>query len=115
MLKMIDYGVDGIMIGRAAQGNPWIFREIDHYLRTGDKLALPTLEEIHKIVIYHVSQIHKFYGEKQGVRIARKHISWYCQKIKQNSLYKSINQIVTAKEQILALNNLFGSEKRFAA
>ena len=110
-----DYGVDGIMIGRAAQGNPWIFREIDHYLRTGDKLALPTLEEIHKIVIYHVSQIHKFYGEKQGVRIARKHISWYCQKIKQNSLYKSINQIVTAKEQILALNNLFGSEKRFAA
>ena len=69
----------------------------------------------HKIVIYHVSQIHKFYGEKQGVRIARKHISWYCQKIKQNSLYKSINQIVTAKEQILALNNLFGSEKRFAA
>ena len=75
-----EYGVDGIMIGRAAQGNPWIFREVDHYLKTGERLMPPNLKEIRDVVITHINQIHKFYGEKQGVRIARKHISWYGQK-----------------------------------
>lgn len=110
-----EYGVDGIMIGRAAQGNPWIFREVDHYLKTGERLMPPNLKEIRDVVITHINQIHKFYGEKQGVRIARKHISWYGQKKYINSSYKPINQMNSANMQISALNNLFDFEKRFAA
>ena len=72
------YGVDGVMIGRAAQGNPWVFQEMSHYLKTGNKLLPPTLKQIHDIIIRHITHIHRFYGERQGVRIARMHIAWYC-------------------------------------
>ena len=70
-------GVDGLLIGRAAQGRPWIFREVEHYLRTGQLLAAPTLDEIESTLLEHVQALHEFYGEVMGVRIARKHVGWY--------------------------------------
>ncbi|MBQ56961.1 MAG: tRNA dihydrouridine synthase DusB [Pseudomonadaceae bacterium] len=70
-------GVDGLLIGRAAQGRPWIFREIEHYLRTGEKLAAPSLMEVESILLEHLAALHAFYGEVMGARIARKHVGWY--------------------------------------
>ena len=75
---VLDYtGADGVMIGRAAQGRPWIFREIEHYLATGAMLATPRCGEIHQILRRHLADLYAFYGEATGVKIARKHISWY--------------------------------------
>ncbi|MGH8434114.1 MAG: tRNA dihydrouridine synthase DusB [Pseudomonas sp.] len=70
-------GADALLIGRAAQGRPWIFREIEHYLRTGIKLPAPTLYEVERILLEHLAELHSFYGEVMGVRIARKHVGWY--------------------------------------
>jgi tRNA-dihydrouridine synthase B len=70
-------GVDGLLIGRAAQGRPWIFREIEHYLRTGEQLPAPGLFEVERILLEHLTALHAFYGDVMGVRIARKHVSWY--------------------------------------
>ena len=70
-------GVQGLMIGRAAQGNPWIFREIQSYLATGIIAKPPTLLEISQIMVEHLQALHQFYGPVQGVRVARKHIAWY--------------------------------------
>ncbi|MDV6318868.1 tRNA dihydrouridine synthase DusB [Chromohalobacter sp. HP20-39] len=75
---VLDYTkADAVMIGRGAQGNPWIFREIEHYLRTGDHLAHPTPTEIAAVMHHHLEALHAFYGEHMGVRIARKHMGWY--------------------------------------
>ncbi|NMZ68439.1 tRNA-U20-dihydrouridine synthase [Pseudomonas peli] len=70
-------GADGLLIGRAAQGRPWIFREIEHYLRTGEQLPAPSLLEVERILLEHLTALHAFYGDVMGVRIARKHVSWY--------------------------------------
>lgn len=70
-------GADGLMIGRAAQGRPWIFREIAHYLATGEVLPPPRVTEIHTVLRRHLADLYDFYGEETGVKIARKHISWY--------------------------------------
>ncbi|TIH09921.1 tRNA dihydrouridine synthase DusB [Pseudomonas leptonychotis] len=70
-------GADGLLIGRAAQGRPWIFREIEHYLRTGEHLPAPSLLEVERILLEHLAALHAFYGDVMGVRIARKHVSWY--------------------------------------
>ena len=70
-------GADGLLIGRAAQGRPWIFREIEHYLRTGEQLSAPSLLEVERILLEHLAALHAFYGDVMGVRIARKHVSWY--------------------------------------
>lgn len=70
-------GADGLLIGRAAQGRPWIFREIEHYLRTGEQLPAPGLAEVERILFEHLTALHAFYGDVMGVRIARKHVSWY--------------------------------------
>ena len=70
-------GAGGLMIGRAAQGNPWIFREIRHYLDTGELLPAPTPLEVLEVMQRHLSQLHRNYGEYRGVRVARKHIGWY--------------------------------------
>ena len=72
-------GADAIMIGRAAQGNPWIFREISHYLEHGEELAPPPVAEVQAVMLEHLANLHAFYGEYMGVRIARKHIGWYLQ------------------------------------
>ncbi|MDB6096266.1 MAG: tRNA-U20-dihydrouridine synthase [Francisellaceae bacterium] len=68
---------DGIMIGRAAQGRPWIFKEIDHYLKTGEKLPELSITEIRNILLEHIENVYSFYGEARGALIARKHVSWY--------------------------------------
>jgi tRNA-dihydrouridine synthase B len=68
---------DGIMIGRAAHGRPWIFREFLSFLMDGKKLALPTVSEMRAVTIEHLEGIYSLYGEELGVRIARKHIGWY--------------------------------------
>ena len=70
-------GADGLLIGRAAQGRPWIFREIDHYLATGTQLPAPSLLEVEGILLEHLAALHTFYGDVMGVRIARKHVGWY--------------------------------------
>ena len=70
-------GADGLLIGRAAQGRPWIFREIVHYLATGEALPAPDLEEVEGILLEHLAALHDFYGDVMGVRIARKHVGWY--------------------------------------
>ncbi|QTF91479.1 tRNA dihydrouridine synthase DusB, partial [Halomonas sp. BM-2019] len=75
---VLDYtGADAVMVGRGAQGNPWIFREIDHYLRHGARLAPPADEERAAVLRDHLTALHDFYGEHMGVRIARKHVGWY--------------------------------------
>ena len=75
---VLDYtGADAVMIGRAAQGRPWIFREIDHYLRTGETLAPPSYGEMRELLLEHLDDHYRFYGEHTGVRTARKHIGWY--------------------------------------
>ena len=70
-------GADAVMIGRAAQGRPWIFREVEHFLRTGEQLAAPTPAEVQDILLGHLQALHAFYGDEMGVRIARKHVGWY--------------------------------------
>ena len=70
-------GCDAILVGRAAQGRPWIFREIAHYLATGEELPPPSLPEVRDILLGHLQHLHAFYGEVSGVRIARKHLGWY--------------------------------------
>ena len=75
---VLDYtGCDGLLIGRAAQGRPWIFREIAHFLATGAELPPPTAAEVCAILVEHLENLYAFYGELQGVRIARKHLGWY--------------------------------------
>ncbi len=70
-------GADGIMVGRAAQGRPWIFREIGHFLQTGEEPAKPSIDWIESLLLHHLQQLYEFYGEYQGIRIARKHLAWY--------------------------------------
>ncbi len=70
-------GADALMIGRAAQGRPWLFREIEHYLQTGAHLLPPRVAEIHEVLLAHLEDLYEFYGKETGVRVARKHISWY--------------------------------------
>ena len=70
-------GAAGVMVGRAAQGNPWIFRQIRHFLATGLRLPPPAADEVHRVMQRHLQQLHQAYGEAAGVRVARKHIGWY--------------------------------------
>ncbi len=76
--RILDYTkCDGLLIGRAAQGRPWIFREIAHFLATGEELAPPSDDEVCSTLVEHLENLYGFYGEQQGVRIARKHLGWY--------------------------------------
>ncbi len=80
-------GADGLMIGRAAQGNPWIFREVAYYLATGKALSAPAASEVRDIMTRHLEQLYAFYGEQDGVRVARKHLGWY----RETALKPSLN------------------------
>jgi len=76
--RVLEYtGAEGLMIGRGAQGNPWIFRELNHYLQTGETLAPPEEQEVYRVMRKHLRRLHEFYGDVHGVRVARKHIGWY--------------------------------------
>ncbi len=79
---------DAIMIGRAGQGQPWIFRDIAHYLQTGEKLPAPTIDELKTIVLTHLDELYRFYGEYSGCRIARKHIAWYTSGIVNSNMFR---------------------------
>ncbi|WP_409419849.1 tRNA dihydrouridine synthase DusB [Marinomonas sp. RS-M-Aa-14] len=99
---------DGIMIGRAAQGRPWIFREINHYLETNELLTPPSLSEVRQLVINHVHALHQFYGDYLGVRIARKHVGWYLQTLADNTQFRSLfNRIDNTQEQLDKLEEFF--------
>jgi tRNA-dihydrouridine synthase B len=101
-------GADGLMIGRAAQGRPWIFREIAHYLSTGERLPPPSPGEIARLLIEHVGRLHEFYGEPAGVRIARKHIGWYAKGHPEGVKFREIvNRVETAHEQLRYVREYF--------
>ncbi len=90
---------DGLMIGRAAQGNPWIFREISHFFRTGHILPRPTSDEVLHVMRRHVFALHEFYGPHRGYRIARKHIGWYLRPLGLHTVVDHINRIDNAEQQ----------------
>ncbi|MGA8147895.1 MAG: tRNA dihydrouridine synthase DusB [Gallionellaceae bacterium] len=101
-------GADAVMIGRAAQGRPWLFREIDHFLQTGKHLPAPRVEEIHRVLIAHVHDLYDFYGEHTGLRVARKHISWYTRGLAGSAQFRHyMNQIENCAEQLLAVGDFF--------
>ncbi|WP_455819228.1 tRNA dihydrouridine synthase DusB [Pseudomonas cerasi] len=106
---VLDYtGADALMIGRAAQGRPWIFREIQHYLDTGELLAPMPLAEVKRLLIGHLRELHDFYGHRKGYRIARKHVSWYLQEHAPNDQFRrTFNAIEDASEQLEALEAYF--------
>jgi tRNA-dihydrouridine synthase B len=97
-------GADAVMIGRAAQGRPWIFREINHFLATGELLQPPSWQEVKRILLEHLEQLHQFYGEVMGVRIARKHVGWYLQTQDQSKEFrKKFNAIDCPAKQHRAI------------
>jgi len=106
---VLEYtGADAIMIGRAAQGRPWIFREIEHYLRTGTKLPPPEVAEIRDVLVGHLHDLYAFYGYERGVRVARKHISWYTKGLKNSAVFRArMNTIETAELQLAAVAQFF--------
>ncbi len=103
-----ETGADGLMIGRAAQGRPWIFREIDHYLQTGNLLASPGREELYAILLEHLENLYAFYGEHLGVRVARKHIGWYSKGLVGGAAFRhAINTVEGVSEQRQLLETFF--------
>ncbi|WP_265735812.1 tRNA dihydrouridine synthase DusB [Acinetobacter sp. AM] len=106
---VLDYtGADAIMIGRAAQGRPWIFREIAHYLTTGQHLAAPQISEVKEVLLGHLTELYQFYGEYSGCRIARKHIAWYTKGLRaSNEFRQSMYKVETTAEQAQVVENYF--------
>ena len=101
-------GADAVMIGRAAQGRPWMFREIMHFLATGEHLPPPEVEEIHRVLRAHLHDLYGFYGEQTGVRVARKHISWYTKGLAGSAAFRhAMNQLQTCAEQLTAVDEFF--------
>lgn len=101
-------GVDAIMIGRAAQGRPWIFREIQYYLENGEHLAEPSPEEIRDILVGHLNNLYDFYGEFTGVRMARKHISWYSKGHPHGAAFRqAVNRVEGVEQQLEMVNEFF--------
>lgn len=107
--QVLDYtGASGIMLGRAAQGRPWIFREINHFLKTGELLSKTPLSEISQIMLSHLKELHHFYGEYLGVRIARKHFGWYIQhQPESQAIRRTFNQLESCEEQLVAAREYF--------
>ncbi len=101
-------GASAVMIGRAAQGRPWIFREIDHFLTTKQHLQAPCLNEIRDILLTHLDELHRFYGDHMGVRIARKHVGWYLKTFTDGECFrKAFNQINNVHEQHDSVQTFF--------
>ncbi len=103
-----DTGADAVMIGRAAQGRPWIFREIDYFLKTGKVLPAPSWIEMRDLLLEHLADHYQFYGEQTGVRTARKHIGWYVSGLTHGQSFSdTINRIETTTEQFKAVDQWF--------
>lgn len=101
-------GAAGVMVGRAAQGNPWIFQQIKHYLKTGEELAEPAMSEKADVLKWHLENLYELYGEYSGVRIARKHIAWYCKGKKHAAQFRSnVYKLESATEQLDQVDAFF--------
>lgn len=102
-------GADGLLIGRAAQGNPWLFREMEHYLNTGAYAKKPCVAEIRDMVLNHMEALYLFYGDHMGVRIARKHIGWYLQSHLPAfwPQIKHVYKLTAAREQFSIIKSFF--------
>ncbi|OMH30244.1 tRNA dihydrouridine synthase DusB [Motiliproteus sp. MSK22-1] len=118
---VLDYtGADAVMIGRAAQGRPWIFQEIEHYLDTGQSLPPPALEQVEQWLLEHLHALYDFYGSYLGVRIARKHVGWYLvtsanlviDEVKGGRDFrKKFNSLDSTEEQLKAIKHFFISQQ----
>lgn len=107
-------GAAAIMVGRAAQGNPWIFRQINHYLTHGKKMAAPSLKEKAQVMTRHLDAVHQFYGEPSGVRIVRKHMGWYLNAEPEGRLFmQRFNKIDCARQQKIALSLFLNNTQTF--
>ena len=107
-------GADAVMIGRAAQGRPWICREIDHFLRTGEYLPAPLLDEVRKLMDEHLQAHYAFYGEFLGVRTARKHIGWYVRDLVGGEAFRQqMNLLESTQQQLRAVDSFFESQQSF--
>jgi tRNA-dihydrouridine synthase B len=106
---VLDYTrADAIMVGRAAQGRPWLFREIGHFLATGRRLPPPEVREIQRVLRQHLEDLYQFYGEITGVRLARKHIGWYTKGLAGSAAFRNgMHQLQTASEQRAAIDRFF--------
>jgi tRNA-dihydrouridine synthase B len=101
-------GADGVMVGRAAQGRPWLFREIAHYLATGERLAPPRVREIGAVLVEHLDGLYDLYGGEHGARVARKHIGWTVRALPGGeALRSSVNGLQVADAQRAAVNDYF--------
>ncbi|HEU4992246.1 MAG TPA: tRNA dihydrouridine synthase DusB [Luteimonas sp.] len=101
-------GCDAVMVGRAAQGRPWIFRSIAHYLACGELLPEPGAAEVRDILLGHLESLHAFYGEEAGVRIARKHLGWYAKDRPENHAFRAVvNRAQTAADQVRLTRDYF--------
>ena len=101
-------GADAVMIGRGAQGRPWIFREISHYLATGELLPEPSPADVSAILLGHLEHLYAFYGEHAGVRIARKHLGWYAKDRPENAAFRDVvNRAENAHEQLRLTRSYF--------
>ena len=103
--RVLDYtGADGVMIGRAAQGAPWIFRDIEHFLATGRRLPPPPVAEVRDVLLAHLAELHEFYGAAAGVRVARKHVGWYVKPLAGSAQFReALNRIESCEEQLAAV------------
>jgi tRNA-dihydrouridine synthase B len=112
---VLDYtGADAVMIGRAAQGRPWICREIDYFLRTGEYLPPPLVDEVRELMNEHLPAHYAFYGEYLGVRTARKHIGWYVEDLPGGEEFRqSMNRLESTAEQLSAVDEFFKSQHRY--
>ncbi len=106
---VLDYtGADAIMIGRAAQGRPWIFREIAHYLKTSEHLAAPDIAEVKAVLLGHLTELYAFYGEYSGCRIARKHIAWYTKGLRSsNEFRQNMYKVENTADQAKVVESYF--------
>lgn len=106
---VLDYtGADAVMIGRAAQGRPWIFREIAHYLETGEHLAAPEIVEVKQVLMGHLAELYQFYGEYSGCRIARKHIAWYTKGLRSsNEFRQNMYKVENTSDQAKVVESYF--------
>jgi len=103
-------GADGIMLGRAALGNPWIFNEIDYFLKTGTHLSEPSIDEIQQVVLQHLNGLYELYGEYTGVRVARKHVGWYSKYLEKGDVLRSRANIAeNVESQLLVVENYFNA------
>jgi tRNA-dihydrouridine synthase B len=102
-------GADGVMIGRAAQGRPWLFREIEHFLATGRELPAPLTGEIGAVLVEHLQELYVFYGRETGLRVARKHVAWYTLGLPgADAFRRRLNGLETCEAQLAAVDGYFG-------